>query len=43
VVRFRKNIPFITYFKPTDTPEKVLKDILQGLQLLKRQRDKGAR
>ena len=31
------------YFKPTDTPEKVLKDILQGLQLLKRQRDKGAR
>ena len=31
------------FFKPTDTPEKVLKDILQGLQLLKRQRDKGAR
>ena len=31
------------YFKPTDTAEKVLKDILQGLQLLKRQRDKGAR
>lgn len=31
------------FFEPTDTPEKVLKEILQGLQLLKRQRDKGAR
>ena len=31
------------YFRPDVSPEKFLKDILQGLQLLKRQRDKGAR